>query len=115
VQDSNGEANLAITIVIDKDVETCPLKNHNQIILPQMKKLKNEKKTQKEKLEQFASKEAMTSEETMPKPIEIEKSSNVKIPIVDKKINTDLVNLTTQNDANPTNVKMSSHVEVETS
>jgi hypothetical protein len=30
----------------------------------------------------------MTNEETMPEPIEIEKSSNVKIPIVDKGINT---------------------------
>ena len=47
--------------------------------------------------------------------MEVQKSSNVKISIVDKVINTNLVNLTTLKDANPANVKRSSHVEVETS
>jgi hypothetical protein len=51
----------------------------------------------------------------MTEPMELEKSSNVKNPIVDKGINTDPMNLTTQKDANPADVKRSSHVEVETS
>jgi hypothetical protein len=41
-------------IVIDKDAKICRLKNHNQSLVAQIKKLKNEKKSQKEKLEQFA-------------------------------------------------------------
>jgi hypothetical protein len=43
----------------------------------------------------------------MTEPMELEKSLDVKIPILDKGINTDLVNLTTH-------VKRSSNVEVET-
>ena len=39
--------------------------------------------------------------------MELENSSDVNIPIMDKGINTDLVNLTTQKDANPTNVNRS--------
>jgi hypothetical protein len=50
----------------------------------------------------------------MTKPMELEKYSDVKIPIVDKGINTKEINLTTQNDANSTDVKRSSSVEVET-
>jgi hypothetical protein len=48
-------------------------------------------------------------------PMELEKSSDVRIPIVDKQINKDLFNLTTQKDENPTNVNRSSNFEVETS
>jgi hypothetical protein len=60
-------------IIIDKDVEICCLKNHNQSLVTQIKKLKNENKSQKEMLEQFYCKEAMTSEETILEPIEIKK------------------------------------------
>jgi hypothetical protein len=51
----------------------------------------------------------------MTEPMELENSSDVNIPIMDKGINTDPVNLMTQKkDANPTNVKRSSNVEVQT-
>jgi hypothetical protein len=47
--------------------------------------------------------------------MELEKYLDVKIPILDKRINTDPINLlTTQKDANPADVKKSSNVEVET-
>jgi hypothetical protein len=49
----------------------------------------------------------------MTEPMELHKSSNGKNLMVDKTINTDPVNLTTQNDS--VDVKRSSHVEVETS
>jgi hypothetical protein len=47
--------------------------------------------------------------------MELENSSDVNIPIMDKGINTNPFNLTTQRDANPTNVKKSPNVEVQTS
>jgi len=56
----------------------------------------------------------LVDKETMTEPMELEKYSNVKISIVDKGINIGLVNLTIQKDANPTDVKRSSDVEVET-
>ena len=93
----------------------CRLKNHNKSLVAQIKKLKSEKKSQKEKLEKFSSKEVTTNEEIILEPIKIEKCSNVKISIVDKGINTNPINLTTQKDANLEDVKRSSHVEVETS
>jgi hypothetical protein len=80
-------------IIIDKDAEICRLKNHNQSLVTQIKKLKNEKKSQKERLEQFYSKEAMTSEETILEPIEIKKLPVKKIQTSEKGINTDLVEL----------------------
>jgi hypothetical protein len=80
-------------IIIDKDAEICRLKNHNQSLVTQIKKLKNEKKSQKERLEQFYSKEAMTSEETILEPIEIKKLPVKKIQTLEKGINIDLVEL----------------------
>jgi hypothetical protein len=50
----------------------------------------------------------------MTEPMELEKSLDVRIPILDKGINTDPVNLTTQKDANPTDLKRFSNVKVET-
>jgi hypothetical protein len=47
--------------------------------------------------------------------MELEKYSNDKKPILDKGINTDPMNLTTQKDTNLADVNRSSHVEVETS
>jgi len=59
--------------------------------------------------------ESLVDKEIMTEPMELEKSSDVEIPIVDKGINTDPTNLTTQKDAKPANLKRSSNVEVETS
>jgi hypothetical protein len=98
----------------DKE-ENSRLKVHNQSLLTQIKKLKSDKKSLQNKLEQLINKESLVDKETMTEPMELEKSSDVKIPIVDKGINTDPVNLTTQKDANPADVKRSSNVEVETS
>jgi regulator of replication initiation timing len=50
-------------IIQDEDAQICRLKNHNQSLVTQNNKLKNENKSQKERLEQFYSKETMTSEE----------------------------------------------------
>jgi len=46
--------------------------------------------------------------------MELEKSLDVKTPILDKKINTNPITLTTQKNANPNDVKRSSNVEEET-
>jgi hypothetical protein len=51
----------------------------------------------------------------MNEPMELEKSSNVNIPIMDRRINTNPVNLTNQKDENPTNVNRYSNVKVQTS
>jgi hypothetical protein len=98
---------------LDKE-ENLHLKIHNQSLLTQIKKLKSDKKSLQNKLEQLINKQSLVDKEIMTGPMELEKSSNVKISIADKGINTDPVKLTTQKDANPTDVKRSSHVEVET-
>jgi hypothetical protein len=98
----------------DKEENSC-LKLHNQSLLTHIKKLKSDKKSLKNKLEQLINKESLVDKDTIIEPMELEKSSDVKISIVDKGINTYLVNLTTQKDANPVDVNRSSNVEVETS
>jgi hypothetical protein len=55
----------------------------------------------------------LVDKETTIELMELQKSSNGKNLMVDKEINTDPVNLTTQKDS--VDVKRSSHVEVETS
>jgi hypothetical protein len=100
-------------IVIDKDAEICRLKIHNQSLLTQIKKIKSDKKTVEDKLEQPINKESLVDKETMIEPMELHKSLNGKNLMVDKAINTNPVNLTTQKDL--VDVKRSSHVEVETS
>jgi hypothetical protein len=97
----------------EKDEENCRLKAHNQSLLTQIKKIKSDKKTVQDKLEQLINKESLVDKETMTEPMELQKSSNGKNLMVDKAINTDPVNLTTQRDS--VDVKRSSHVEVETS
>jgi hypothetical protein len=67
------------------------------------------------KLDQLINKGSLVDKETMIEPMELENSSNVNIQIRDKGINTDPANLTNQKEANPTNIKMSSNVEVQTS
>jgi hypothetical protein len=47
--------------------------------------------------------------------MELEKSSDVNITIMNKGINTNPINLTTHEDANPSNLKRSSNIEVQTS
>jgi hypothetical protein len=70
--------------------ELLRLKRHNQDLLTQIKKLKHDKKTLQEKLDR-------------------------KTSLVDKETMTDPINLTTQKEANPTDVKKFSHVQVQTS
>jgi hypothetical protein len=46
--------------------------------------------------------------------MELEKSSDIKIQVMEKGTNTDPINITTQEDANPVEVRISSDVEVQT-
>jgi hypothetical protein len=73
----------------DKE-ELLRLKRHNQDLLTQIKRLKHDKKTLQEKLDR-------------------------KTSLVDKETMTDPINLTTQKEANPADVKKFSNVEVQTS
>jgi hypothetical protein len=73
----------------DKEELSC-LRVHNQDLLTQIKKLKHDKKTLPEKLDR-------------------------KTSLVDKETMTDPINITTQKEANPADVKKSSNVEVQTS
>ena len=98
----------------DKEENSC-LKIHNQSLLTQIKKLKSDNKSLENMLEQLINNEALVDKETINEPMELEKYSDVKLSIVDKGINTDAVNLTTQKDTDPTDVKRSSNVKVETS
>ena len=50
----------------------------------------------------------------MTEPMELKKSLDVKVSILDKGINIEPIKLTTQKDVNPTDVKRSSNVEEET-
>jgi hypothetical protein len=97
-----------------KNEEISCLKCHSQKLLTYIK-LKSDKKLLQNKLEKLINKESLVDKEVMTEPMELEKSSYVKIPILDKGINTNPVNLKTQKDANPTDVKRSSNVKVETS
>jgi hypothetical protein len=82
---------------VDKE-ENSRLKIHNQNLLAQIKKIKSDKKTIQDKLEQLINKEPLVDKETMTEPMELQKSSNGKNMMVDKAINTNPVNLTTQRD-----------------
>ena len=66
-------------IIIDKNEEFSRLENHNQNLIAQIKKLKGEKKSQQESLKQLTNKNSLIDQETMTDPIEIKKSSAVKI------------------------------------
>jgi hypothetical protein len=50
----------------------------------------------------------------MTEPMELKKSLDVKVSILDKGINIEPINLTTQKDVNPIDVKRSLNVEEET-
>jgi hypothetical protein len=99
----------------DNREERLCLRVHNRSLLTQIKKLKSDKKSLYNELDQLINKKSLFDKETMTEPIELKNYSDVNIPIINKGIHTDLVNLTTQKDANPTNVKRSSNVEVQTS
>jgi predicted RNase H-like nuclease (RuvC/YqgF family) len=71
-------------VVANKEEEISRLKNHNQSLVAQIKKMKNEKRSYKEKLEQLTSEEAMIDKETMTEPVEIEKLLVKKIQISEK-------------------------------
>ena len=72
--------------------EISHLRNHNQALLTQIKKLKSDKKSLNDKLEQ-------------PTQEEVLKSLVVTVQVEDKGTNTDLVNITTQDEEKPTKVK----------
>jgi hypothetical protein len=74
----------------EDEEEISRLRVHNQNLLTQIKKLKHDKKTLQEKLDR-------------------------KTSLVDKETMTDPINLTTQKEANPADVKKFSNVEVQTS
>jgi hypothetical protein len=74
----------------EDEEEDSHLRVHNQNLLTQIKKLKHDNKTLQEKL-------------------------YCKTSLVDKETLTDPINLTTQKEANPTDVKKFSNVEVQTS
>ena len=64
-----------------------------------MKSLQNE-------LEKTTKKEASINKETMTEPMELEKSSDLKIQVIEKGINTYPINITTRKDANPVEVRI---------
>ena len=84
-----------------KNQELIRLKKHNQSLLSQIKKLKDDKKSLKNKLEEFLTKE-------------VSKLSDVTHQVEDKETNTNLVNITTQEEEKPIEVKTNSDVAVQT-
>jgi hypothetical protein len=99
-------------ILSEKDEETSCLKNLNQILLEQIRMLKEEEAEKEGKNKANKSDKEENSglkvhnqtlltqikklKETMNEPMELEKSLDVKSPIVDKRINTNPVNLRMQ-------------------
>ena len=89
MKDVKPENRNIINKVGKSEDELSRLRVHNQNLLTQIKKLKHDKKTLQEKLDH-------------------------KTLLVDKEMMTDPINLTTQKDANPADVKKISNVEVQT-
>jgi hypothetical protein len=85
-------------IITDKNEEISRLKNHSQNLITQIKKLKGEKKSQQETLKQLTNKKSLIDKETMIDPIEIKKSSAVKIQVAEKGTNTSPVEVETTSD-----------------
>jgi hypothetical protein len=85
----------------EKEEESSRLKDHNQNLLTQIKKLKNDKKSLENKLEQLIEKEAL-------------KSSDVEVQVVEKGTNTDPIHITTQEGAKSVQEKTFSDVEEQT-
>jgi hypothetical protein len=63
----------------ENDKELPCLRDHNQSLLTQIKKLKNDMKLLWEKLQQITNNEALVGKETMTDPIEVEGPLYVKI------------------------------------
>jgi prefoldin subunit 5 len=75
-------------IITDKNEEISHLKNHIQNLIAQIKKLKGEKNSQTKTLKQLTSKNSLIDKETLIDPIEIKKSSVVKIQVAEKETKT---------------------------
>jgi hypothetical protein len=99
----------------DNEEELLRLKAHNQSLITQIKKLKSDKKSLLNKLDQLINKESLVYKETMTKPLELENYLDANISIMDKGLNKNPINLTTQKDTNPTNVNRSSNFKLQTS
>ena len=80
----------------DNKEELLHLRVHNWSLLTQIKKLKSDKKSLHNKLDQLINKESLVDKETMTEPMELGKSSDVNITIMDKGVNTESINLTTK-------------------
>lgn len=77
--------------LLEKDEEISHPRNHSQNLLSQIKKLKNEMKTQQKKLEQLVNEESLIDKETIMDPVELEKFLEVKVQTIDKEIVTDVI------------------------
>jgi len=86
---------------LENEELACNLKNHNQTLLTQIRKLKNDKKPLENKLEQFIEKKAS-------------KSSVFKIQVVEKGANIDTMDITTKKYCNPIGEKTYNDVGVQT-
>jgi len=84
-------------IITDKNEEISRLKSHSQNLIAQIKKLKGEK-LQQETLKQLVRKKSTIDKETMNDPIEVKKSSTVKIHVAEEGTNTNLVEVGTTSD-----------------
>jgi hypothetical protein len=102
----NAESKNKIDKSEDKE-EILRLKRHNHELLIQIKNTKHDKNSLQGDIYR---KKSIVDKETMTKPMELEIYLDVKIPNLDKRINIDSVNLTTQKDANLANVKKSLNV-----
>jgi predicted nuclease with TOPRIM domain len=91
----------------ENDEEISRLRDHNQSLFTQIKKLKNDKNSLQGKLEQLTNKEALINKETMTNLIELEKSFGVKIEVMEKQTNIDPIDITNQKDANLVEVGIS--------
>lgn len=80
--------------------EVSCIKNHNQNLLTQIKKLKSDTKSLENKLEEFSRKEASISLE-------------IAIQFEEKGTNTDLDNIMNQNDPNPIEVNIYIEVSIQ--
>jgi hypothetical protein len=71
-------------VIANKDEEISRIKNHSQNLIALIKKLKSEKKFQQETLKQLTGKKSLMDKETITDPIEIKKSSTMKIQVTEK-------------------------------
>lgn len=70
--------------ILENEELSC-LRDHNQSLLKQFKKLKKDKKSLHGKSEQLTNKEALINKDTMTDPIELDKYLAVKIQVMEKR------------------------------